>query len=374
MSTEHSSRDAGSTTARHGDQARGLWRSLVQRMETSASRKNAPFKQIHPFSWGLDHLGLEARRAAPLEALAQYTRYYTERSTEYLVPVRLDPDQYELRGVNLRFPSTVKTFDETNDQAVCRYFPRRGADSVVLAVPHWNGGGASYDRLCRFLNQLGFSAAWSSLPFHDSRGDGRRELGESRLPSTLMVSADIGLTLLCMRQAVQDVLSTVSWLELQGYRHIGVLGASIGSCVAFLAAAHDPRIEGLFANLMSSYFGEVVWNGLSTRHVRLSVEGYLSLEELRDAWLLNSPINYLGALRQNNPGLAHFVVSGRYDSTFPFYLTEQLITAYDRTGVRYSHRVLPCGHYTLGASPFKLIDGYYLWRFFRSLFSRGNHS
>lgn len=345
------------------------WANLVRRLEMRASRKNAPFKQIHRFSWGLGHLGLEDKAARPLEALAEYTRFYTERSTDYLVPAKLHPDAYSLSGADLRFPSTVTTFDKTNNSVRCRYFPRPQANSVVLAVPHWNGGGESYDRLCRFINRLGFSAAWLSLPFHNGRGAGQRTAEGLSLPSTLMVSADIGLTLLCMRQAVQDVLSVVNWLEHRGYEHIGLLGASIGSCVAFLAAAHDPRIEGFFANLMSSYFGEVVWTGISTRHVRQSLERHLRLEELRDAWLLNSPINFLPALKENNPGLSHYVVSGRYDSTFYFYLTEKIIGAYDRYGIHYSHKVLPCGHYTLGVFPFKAIDGFFVWRFFAALFS-----
>lgn len=346
----------------------GWWGRCIRTLEQGASRKNAPFKQIHPFSWGFEHLGLDAEDDAPLRTLSEYTKFHTEHSSEYLVPARSAPDSYELSGSDLRFPSPIRTFDGVNNVARCRYFPRAGSDAVVLAVPHWNGGGGSYDRLCRFLNRLGYSSAWLSLPFHDDRGRGRRDAGSTPLPSTMMVSADIGLTLLCMRQAVQDVLSTVNWLEDRGYRKIALLGASIGSCVAFLAAAHDRRVKGLFANLMSSYFGEVVWTGISTRHVRESVEPHLTLSELREAWLLNSPINFIDALKRDNPNLRQFVVSGRHDTTFQFYLTERMMSALAREGVGYSHRVLPCGHYTLGWLPFKILDGHLMWRFFQTLF------
>ncbi len=43
----------------------------------------------------------------------------------------------------------------------------------------------------------------------------------------------------CGRQSVLDVRACVDWLERKGYSRIGVLGTSLGSCVAFIAAAHD---------------------------------------------------------------------------------------------------------------------------------------
>jgi hypothetical protein len=237
-------------------------------------------------------------------------------------------------------------------------------------VPHWNGGGESYDRLCKFLNTLGYSAMWLSLPFHGERGEGLPAEWSTSLPSTLMVTADIGLTLTSMRQAVQDTLTAVTWLIAEGHSQIALQGASIGSCVAFLAAAHDCRVNGLFANLMSSYFGEVVWIGISTRHVRDSIEHHLDLAGLRQALMLNSPIAFVDSLERYNPGLIQRIVSGRFDSTFPFYLTEKMIDALHAARVDFDHRTLPCGHYTLAAFPFRYIDGFYLWDFYRRLFAQ----
>ena len=33
----------------------------------------------------------------------------------------------------------------------------------------------------------------------------------------------------------------VAWLQLQGFERIGILGTSLGSCLAMLTAAHEPR-------------------------------------------------------------------------------------------------------------------------------------
>jgi len=41
---------------------------------------------------------------------------------------------------------------------------------------------------------------------------------------------------------------------------------------------------------------------------------------------------------------------------------------FKRLGVDYVSRVLPCGHYTSGETPYKYIDGWYLGSFIRSAF------
>ena len=61
------------------------------------------------------------------------------------------------------------------------------------------------------------------------------------------------------------------WLFQRGYRRVGILGTSVGSCIGFLTFAHDERFStGVFIHV-SSFFADVVWNGLSTTHVRKSL-------------------------------------------------------------------------------------------------------
>ena len=40
-------------------------------------------------------------------------------------------------------------------------------------------------------------------------------------------------------------LPACDWLETQGYSQFGVLGTSLGSCYAFIAAAFDTRVSGM---------------------------------------------------------------------------------------------------------------------------------
>ena len=53
----------------------------------------------------------------------------------------------------------------------------------------------------------------------------------------------VARTIDATRQAVIDVRSCVDWLEQENYESIGIVGTSLGSCYAFLASTHDPRLR-----------------------------------------------------------------------------------------------------------------------------------
>jgi hypothetical protein len=57
------------------------------------------------------------------------------------------------------------------------------------------------------------------------------------------------------------------------------------------------------------------------------------------------------------------LVYADYDLTFPREYSLQVVDAFRRSGVDFERRVLPCGHYTTGETPFKFMDGWYLGSF-----------
>jgi hypothetical protein len=65
------------------------------------------------------------------------------------------------------------------------------------------------------------------------------------------------------------------------------------------------------------------------------------------------------------------VVHAKYDLTFLPEFSQDVIANFDRSGVNFVSKILPCGHYTSGETPFKYIDGWYLgsfvYRSFRKL-------
>jgi hypothetical protein len=112
-------------------------------------------------------------------------------------------------------------------------------------------------------------------------------------------------------------------------------------------------------NHVSPYFADVVWEGLSTRHVRAGLEGHITLERLRNLWMPISPWPFIDRVRGRHVRLIY----ASYDETFPVHLSREFLGEFRRRQVPHEVRVLPCGHYTTGKAPFKFVDGYYLTEF-----------
>ena len=261
----------------------------------------------------------------------------------------------------LRFRSPIETPHPENNCVNARWFPAKGKTAVVL-VPHWNADAVAYTSLCRILNRLGISVLRLSLPYHDIRRP--REIQRA----DYAVSANIGRTLDAARQGVVDIRSCLDWLEKQGYRHLGIVGTSLGSCYAFLSAAHDARIQVAAFNHASTYFADVVWHGQSTRHIRQGLEPAIDLERLRGLWAAISPMSYFDQFARF-PRIS-LVVYAQYDLTFLPEFSRQVVGEFRRRGLDYKVAVLPCGHYSSGEAPYKFLDGWYLASFLGKSFKR----
>src|SRR5262249_7999824 len=121
----------------------------------------------------------------------------------------------------------------------------------------------------------------------------------------------------------------------------------------------EPLIRAQALNHISPYFADVVWRGLSTRHVREGLDGHIDLERLRALWKPISPRSYLDRLRDRRT----LLVYAHYDLTFPVDLSEDLVRAFRDEGVAHEVARLRCGHYSTGKAPFKFVDGWILTRF-----------
>ncbi len=157
--------------------------------------------------------------------------------------------------------------------------------------------------------------------------------------SDYAVSANIGRTLSACRQAVVDIRCCLDWLEEQGYEHFGVLGTSLGSCYAFLASAHDPRIRVNAFNHASTAFGDVTWAGQSTRHVRQALEeAGLTQDRVRALWAAVSPCYYYDKIASDEAGGPQkqvLMVYADYDLTFPKEYSLQVVEAFRRVGLKF---------------------------------------
>jgi len=316
---------------------------------------------VRDFEWGLDWLGLNAPEAAadPASALAAFSREALSASDAFYD----EPggSSFDRHGDVLRFRSAVETPYPDNNLVHVRVFPARQKSATqprraVVVLPQWNSDAEGHVGLCQLFAHFGLTALRLSLPYHDVRRP--PELARAEY----IVSPNIGRTLAANRQAVLDAKRTVDWLVQEGYEQIGIIGTSLGSCLAMLTMAHDPRIRAGAFNHISPYFADVVWRGLSTAHVRAGLDGHVTLEALRDIWMPISPWPFIERIRGRHVLLVHAL----YDLTFPVDLSRAFIAEFSHRGVPHRSAVLPCGHYTTGKAPFKYLDGYYLTRFFVS--------
>jgi pimeloyl-ACP methyl ester carboxylesterase len=259
----------------------------------------------------------------------------------------------------LRFTSPVVTPYPENNLVNARWFPARGRRAVVL-LPHWNSDAISYTSLCQALNWMGIAVLRLSMPYHDIRRPPEIDRAD------YAVSANIGRTLDSVRQGVIDVRCCLDWLEAQGYNRLGIVGTSLGSCYAFLATAHDSRIQVAAFNHASTYFADVVWHGQSTRHIREGLEPAITVENLRQVWRAASPMVYFDKF--SRWPRRSLIIYGKYDMTFLPEFSEQVVEEFKKHNLDHKVVVLPCGHYTLGETPYKYMDGWQLVSFLRTAF------
>jgi dienelactone hydrolase len=309
---------------------------------------------VRPFEWGLDWVDDVGSYDSPGVWLEQWADRTVAASEEFFAcgPCK----DYELDGEWLSYPSALTTPHLANNLVRARYFPDSspaGRKRAVIVLPQWNADANGHAGLCRLLNRFKITALRLSLPYHDER------MPPELRRADYIVSSNVGRTAQVCRQAVLDTRRGVAWLAAQGYESIGILGTSLGSCLAMLAAAHEPLIRSAALNHISPFFADVVWSGLSTNHVRQGLDGHIDLTRLRRIWMPISPYPYLDRMRDKRM----LLVYARYDLTFPVDLSRWLVAELKRRGIEHELAVLPCGHYSTGATPFKWLDGLALARF-----------
>lgn len=317
---------------------------------------------VRPFDWGIEwtrdwpsarHLPQNGHAPEQyLQALNRATILDSDRFFEYDVP-----RDFNLSGNRLSFTSPVHTPYPENNKAQGLWFPAPRATKAVVVLPHWNAGVAQHQGLCRGMARLGISALRISLPYHDYRMPPELERAD------YAVSSNIGRTIDATRQAIIDVRCCLDWLQSMGYERLGIAGTSLGSCYAFLASAHDERLAVNVFNHCSTYVADVVWTGLSTQHIRQGIECEIDVDRLRAVWMAISPVNYMGKFART-PKKSKFIYTS-YDTTFLPRLSKDVITEIRRHGIDHEVVVLPCGHYTMGETPFKFVDGYHICSFLK---------
>lgn len=331
----------------------GLYRRWIDAWERKLANQDTN-RLVRPFEWGLDWLECSAENGNAAQCVGAYVKKAVLNSGDFF-SYKI-PSVYNLDGLHLTFASPLASPHPENNSVHADFFPAvNDRGRAVLVLPQWNADASGHAGLCKLLNHFGLTALRMSLAYHD------RRMPKELKRADYHVSSNIGRTIHASRQSVMDARACLDWLELRGYQRFAILGTSLGSCIAFITAAHDGRVRTGVFNHVSMYFSDVVWDGLSTQHVRRGFGDAITQDELREYWSVISPATYMDRLIGRE--LRSLLIWAKYDSTFlPAYSLEVLRSFRAR---KLSHEVLnlPCGHYTTGQFPFNLIDGVAMCRF-----------
>ncbi len=243
--------------------ARRIHRYETRRWQTDDNRL------VRPFAWGLQHIGGPVDHPDPPAFLRDYAHEAMENSRDWYSTTPAGDYRLDAENV-LTFTSSIDSPWPENNIVHAQFFParrrarsnplgRRG--SAVLILPNWNAKWHGQRGLGKWLQRIGITALKMSLPYHDRRMANGHERADQ------LVGPNIGLTLQANRQAVQDARRCLRWLEQQGFSRLGILGTSIGSSIGYITLVHDPalRAGGFFH--VSTYFADVVSQGMTTAHV-----------------------------------------------------------------------------------------------------------
>jgi hypothetical protein len=341
----------------------GIYAHYMDRWERKLATRDTN-RVVRPFEWGADWLHSIGFPSIPAEvngdapqrlsefvgrAVAESDRFYAYE------PVR----DYRLSGNRLNFTSPAPSRDAKNDEVHALWFPADEAKAktrrALVVLPQWNSGPDGHVGLAKLLNRFGISALRMTMAYHAERMPVELQRADYH------VSSNIGRTIHAARQSATDVRACLDWLNQQGFERIGILGTSLGSCVAFIATAHDPRVKVGIFNHVSLYFSDVVWTGLSTQHVRKGFGETVSQDDLRRYWAPISPASYLGRMKGRD--LRSLLIWAKHDSSFLPVYSKQVLKTFREMDLPHEVFTLPCGHYTTGQFPFNLMDGLAMCRF-----------
>lgn len=312
---------------------------------------------VRPFEWGTEFITDDPNGDDPRKLFTEYAKKVAANSDDFFFSPEVT--DYALESDQLSWTSGIETPSVENNTAYATYFPHdTNKKSAVLVLPHWNAKAGTYFDLCKFFNKVGISALRLTLPYHEERMPPELERAD------YLVVPNVGRTLQSLRQSVVDTRSAVRWLKQQGFERVGVVGTSIGSCVGFFAFVHDMTIDAAVFNHVSGYVADVVWEGITTYHVKQGLGDNVDLDELREYWMPISPMAYMERLSKLPPRPQRYIYT-LYDLSFPVDLSRDTIRALRHYKIKHSEVKIPCGHYTLGEKPWVYLDGYKIISFLR---------
>lgn len=254
----------------------------------------------------------------------------------------------------IQFPSSISTGTPDNDVVHAHVTMASTTEHAVIVFHHWNASSRN-KRLASFFAARGMTVFEMALPYHLER----TRPGAAHADD--MLSPNLGRTIQSVRQAVVDGRTLVRIVQDAGYRRVSVLGMSLGSWVAGLVAAHDPAVSKASLLLNGGDLAEMVWTGSATRHIRESLDGQITSDDLKRAWAPLNLENHLDKLAR--PDLDLQIVLATRDKVVPPAVSERFVNHLKNAGASLTVKRLNCGHYSLTLPPYIISTGLSAARF-----------
>jgi dienelactone hydrolase len=164
------------------------------------------------------------------------------RTCAYQMDLKYDLPLSGVTVYRVRFPSPVESPHPENNTVHAEYYRPHGAGPFPgVLVLDITGGNQSLSRhLSTFLAHKGVAALFVQMAYY-----GPRRPPGSNLK---LLSPDVPRTMAAVRQTVLDLRVAAAWLEARPEldpKRLGIMGTSLGSFMAALAAEMEPRLGRL---------------------------------------------------------------------------------------------------------------------------------
>ena len=279
------------------------------------------------------------------------------RADDFYTPGDHDPG-FEIHEGQLNFRSAIS--DNTLNDIVHVQIVKPSAlkTKAVIIVPHWNAKQNDYLTFAKILSWFGHAVFILTLPHHGPRS--------ATIPDHIaneFLNADPAAAIASIRQSVLDIRCLTGWLEASGYREINLIGVSLGSCIASLVTAFEPKISRCALLMSAGDFAQTVWTGRATAQIQRAFEDHINLKQLQNIWAIISPQNFVDQMASH--GTALLLLTCKRDSVVRFELGAEFGRALHGAGAKLKNHVLSCGHYSLGSFPFNVLMLTMVLRFLR---------
>jgi dienelactone hydrolase len=254
-------------------------------------------------------------------------------------PKAVQTDEGDPREFTLSYPSDfVSPYPENNIVPVHYFLPAEGNGPfpAVVVLHYWGASDLRIERtLSSDLAKKGIASIIVTLPYHLQRAPAKTRSGE------LAILPDPSRMIATMTQAVSDTRRAIDFLvsrpEIDSNR-IAMTGTSLGSIVAALTVAVEPRIRSAAFMLGGVDLAHVLWHSSRVVSQRdgMRSRGYTE-EKLRATLIGIEPLTYL----KNRAPFPALIIGGKYDTVMPPEDTRKL-----KDAIPDSHIIwLDTGHY-----------------------------